>query len=106
MSKKSPKYMMLSGWLPVSYSHYSELECQWVGSNALSTDGFYGTLKMIADYLNDGINDRTIKKNVRKYLKDTHMAKFRTVALDYFIEATFTFVDEYYAINIYYKDAR
>ena len=102
MSKKSPKYMILSGWLPVCYSHYRHLESQCVGSNSLTTDEFYDALKMIADYLNDDVKKKTIVKNLEKYLKDA-VVKYRPVARDYIIEEAFTFVNEYYEIYLYYN---
>jgi hypothetical protein len=101
MSKKSPKYMMLSGWLPVCYSHYRHLESQCVGSNALTVDQFYGILVNIAANLDDNKNKKTILKNIEKYLNDTQM-KNRVDAKCYIIEESFNFVSEYYEIYLYY----
>jgi len=104
MSKKTPKYMMISGWLPACYSHYRNLECQWVGFEAFTTDEFYGCMKMIADLLNDGVSKKQIVKKVTKSIEDTDLAEYRPVAMEYFVEEAFTFVSEYFEIGKYYQD--
>jgi hypothetical protein len=100
VKKKSPKYMMISGWLPISSSHYKiYLPCEDVTSEQK-----YSACKMVADMLNDGISERKIKKIVAETLKDSDLARFRPVAFDYFVETVYSFISEYYEIYKYYKE--
>jgi hypothetical protein len=97
--KKSPPYMMLSGWLPIPWSHWIHFQSLWVGSNGLTTDQFYVTLKIIADGLNDKHQTKKVIKDALFYLKSE---KSDTKFTETFVEEGFVFVHECYKIEKYY----
>ncbi len=100
MKKKSPRYMMISGWLPVSLSHYKiDLPCE-----DITSEQQYSACKLVADMLKDGKSERKIKKAVAEMLEDSDLARFRPVAYDYFVETVFSFISEYYDIYKYYRE--
>jgi hypothetical protein len=102
MLKKQPHYMMLSGWLPIPYSQWNNIEYNMTGrTDNLTADEFYAAAKIIADGINDKQSKNKIKKNIEKDLKDSGLMICMPFRFDSYFEEIFTMVNESYEIHQY-----